>query len=104
MTEKVKKTGEYLVLRERIARSILRIRGQNVMLDRDIAELYGVSTKNLNRAVTRNADRFPEDFMFRLSKAEFESLRFHFGTSKLHRKKPVQSLPSFVKTTLTSRV
>ena len=52
------------------------------MLDEDLAELYGVTTKNLNRAVTRNTDRFPGDFMFRLSKAEFENLRFHFGTSR----------------------
>lgn len=51
------------------------------MLDRDLAALYGVETKELNRAVKRNLDRFPDDFMFQLSKEEFDSLRFHFGTS-----------------------
>ena len=81
MTDTTKKTRGSLVSREKIERSILRVREQNVMLDRDLAELYRVATKNLNRAVTRNIDRFPGDFMFRLTKAEFESLRFHFGTS-----------------------
>lgn len=54
-------------------RSMIRIfRGQQVMLDRDLARLYGVETRVLNQAVKRNADRFPEDFMFRLNKTEFE--------------------------------
>ena len=52
------------------------------MLDRDLAELYGVSTGNLNKAVTRNIERFPEDFMFVLSNEEQESLRFQFGSLK----------------------
>ena len=51
------------------------------MLDRDLAQLYGVTTSNLNKAVRRNIERFPEDFMFQLSKEEFENLKFHFGTS-----------------------
>jgi len=51
------------------------------MLDKDLAELYGVLTRDLNKAVQRNLDRFPEDFMFRLSVEEFENLKFHFGTS-----------------------
>lgn len=51
------------------------------MLDSDLATLYGVETKNLNRAASRNAERFPEDFRFRLTKDEEDSLRFHFGTS-----------------------
>ena len=51
------------------------------MLDRDLAQLYGVTTSNLNKAVRRNIERFPEDFMFQLSKEEFEDLKFHFGTS-----------------------
>ena len=58
------------------------VRGQKVMLDSDLAELYGVLTKNLNKAVKRNIDRFPPDFMFQLSEEEFEVLRFQFGTSK----------------------
>ena len=51
------------------------------MLDADLAELYGVETKTLTRAVKRNIDRFPSDFMFQLDQAEFENLRFQFGTS-----------------------
>ncbi|MBA7694226.1 hypothetical protein ES703_102833 [subsurface metagenome] len=57
------------------------IRGQNVILDRDLAALYGVETRDLNKAVTRNIERFPKDFMFQLNKKEFENLKFHFGTS-----------------------
>lgn len=52
------------------------------MLDSDLAMLYGVLTKNLNKAVKRNVQRFPEDFMFQLTEEEYESLRFQFGTSK----------------------
>ncbi|HEX7576532.1 MAG TPA: ORF6N domain-containing protein, partial [Verrucomicrobiae bacterium] len=55
---------------ERIERVILSIRGEKVMLDSDLAELYGVETKALNQAVKRNADRFPEDFMFQLTAGE----------------------------------
>jgi hypothetical protein len=66
---------------ERIHKSILFIRGHNVILDKDLADLYGVETKVLNRAVSRNINRFPEDFMFQLDREEFENLRFHFGTS-----------------------
>ncbi len=61
---------------------IHNIRGQKVMLDSDLAMLYGVLTKNLNKAVKRNVQRFPEDFMFQLTEEEYESLRFQFGTSK----------------------
>ena len=53
------------------------------MLDRDLAELYGAQTKVFIQAVKRNKDRFPDDFMFRLTKKEFENLRFHFGISNL---------------------
>ncbi len=67
---------------EVIERKILLIRGQKVMLDSDLAELYGVETFNLNKAVKRNIDRFPEDFMFQLSKEEADSLRFQIGMSK----------------------
>jgi len=55
---------------ERIEQSILLIRGQKVMLDRDLAQLYGVETRVLNQAVRRNIDRFPEDFMFSLTREE----------------------------------
>lgn len=64
-----------------IDRRIYVIRNQKVMLDSDLAELYGVLTKNLNLAVRRNLDRFPEDFMFQLTKEEFNNLRLQFATS-----------------------
>ncbi len=67
---------------ERIEQSILVIRGQNVLLDSDLAKLYGVETGQLTRAVRRNIDRFPEDFMFQLSDREFRDLRCQFGTSR----------------------
>jgi hypothetical protein len=66
---------------ERIQKCILLLRNQKVILDRDLAALYGVETRDLNKAVSRNLERFPPDFMFRLTKAEFENLKFHFGTS-----------------------
>ena len=74
-------SGKSIVPVERIEGAILLIREHKVILDKDLAMLYGVTTGNLNKAVTRNIDRFPSDFMFRLSKDEFENLRFHFGTS-----------------------
>ncbi len=67
---------------ERIEQSILLLRGHKVMLDFDLAALYGVNTKVLNRAVRRNLDRFPDDFMFALSDQEFDDLRFQIGTSR----------------------
>jgi len=67
---------------ERIERMIIIMRGQKVMLDSDLAELYGVETGVLNRAVKRNKERFPEDFMFQLTDEEWENLRCHFGTSR----------------------
>jgi hypothetical protein len=66
---------------ETIARKILLLRNRKVMLDRDLAELYGVKTKVLKQAVKRNIDRFPEDFMFVLTKDEFEDWRSQFVTS-----------------------
>ena len=60
---------------ETVEKSILLIRGQRVMLDRDLARLYGVATKTLNQAVKRNLDRFPEDFMFQLSAEEARAWR-----------------------------
>ena len=65
-----------------VEQRIFLIRGQKVMLDADLAELYGVPTKSLNLAVKRNADRFPEDFAFQLSEEEVAGLRFQFETSK----------------------
>ena len=70
-----------MIPQERIARSILLIRGHKVMLDADLAVLYSVETKALNRAVKRNIERFPADFMFQLSAEEVEALRLHLGTS-----------------------
>ena len=66
---------------EIIENKIFLIRGLKVMLDRDLAQLYGVETKALNRAVKRNIERFPEKFMFQLTKEEWANLRCHFGTS-----------------------
>jgi len=66
---------------ERIETRILSIRGHRVMLDADLAELYGVPTKRLNEAVLRNAVRFPEDFMFQLKSDEAKTLRSQFATS-----------------------
>ena len=66
---------------EVVMNKIYLIREQKVMLDMDLAELYGVETKQLKRAVRRNSDRFPEDFMFELDKEELEILRSQIGTS-----------------------
>ena len=66
---------------ERIENHIYLIRGEKVMLDADLAELYQVLTKNLNKSVRRNFDRFPQDFMFQLTKEEFDNLRLQIGTS-----------------------
>jgi hypothetical protein len=60
------------------------IRGNKVMLDADLARLYEVATKNLNKAVERNRNRFPGDFVCQLTRQEFANLRFQFGTSSLH--------------------
>jgi hypothetical protein len=65
-----------------IQKKIHEVRGQKIMLDYDLAELYEVQTKNLNLSVKRNIKRFPDDFMFQLSKTEWESLRLQFETSK----------------------
>ena len=67
---------------EMIERKIYLIRGDKVLLDGDLAELYGVEVKHLKRQVRRNLTRFPEDFMFELRKEEYDSLRSHFGTLK----------------------
>jgi hypothetical protein len=65
----------------RVERAIRLIRGDKVILDEDLADLYGVETKNLIKAVKRNLDRFPADFMIQLTNQEFADLRFQSGTS-----------------------
>jgi hypothetical protein len=74
-----------LIPLERIQNSIFLIRGEKVMLDSHLAELYRVDTGTLNRAVKRNADRFPEDFMFQLTEDEVKSLRCQIGISNAGR-------------------
>lgn len=70
---------------ERIQNLILFIRGEKVILDSNLAELYAVQTKTLNRALKRNLARFPSDFMFQLTAEEAETLRYQFGTSNTRR-------------------
>jgi len=82
-----------LVPLEIIEKKILLIGGQKVMLDSDLAALYGVTTKRLNEQVRRNLKRFPADFMYQLSAEEFESLRSHFATLKSGRGKHRKYLP-----------
>lgn len=72
---------------------IHEIRGIQVMLDKDLAELYGVEVKNLNKAVKRNIDRFPPDIMFQLTKEELNTLRFQNGTLKAGRGEHTKYLP-----------
>ena len=67
---------------ETIQKKILFIRGVKVLLDSDLAQMYGVETKQLKRAVRRNSRRFPQDFMLELTKEEYDSLRSQFGTLK----------------------
>ena len=76
-----------------IENKIFMVRSKKVMLDSDLAELYGVTTKRLNEQVRRNADRFPDDFVFQLSLEEFESLRSHFATLKQGRGQHRKYLP-----------
>lgn len=75
----MEKTSEEL-----IEQKIYLIRGQKMMLDKDLAELYGVSTKRLNEQVRRNAERFPKDFMYPLTKQEVTNLKSQFATSSLY--------------------
>ena len=77
--------NEALVPAERIAQAILLLRGQKVLLDTDLAELYGVTTKRFNEQVRRNLERFPGDFMFQLTQAEWDALRSQFATLKTGR-------------------
>src|SRR5947207_3282494 len=82
MSEMAKEQKVSDALAVQVERRIFLVRGQKVMLDTDLAEPYHVPTKSLNLAVKRNADRFPEDFMFQLTDDEAAGLRFHFETSK----------------------
>ena len=73
--------GQQLSVENKVE-SLIRVnRGQQVMLDRDLAELYGVETRRLNEQVKRNIERFPEDFMFQLTQNEFDNLKSQFATS-----------------------
>jgi hypothetical protein len=77
--------SDKMILTERIESKILLLRGKKVMLDRDLALLYGIDAKSLKRAVRRNIDRFPVDFMFVLDQQELTNWRRQFGTSKSDR-------------------
>lgn len=89
----IKKKNEISVPDEIVMNKIYFIRGQKVMLDRDLADLYGVETKQLKRQVVRNIERFPEDFMFELAKEEFEDWRSQFGTSNFSDKMGLRYAP-----------
>jgi phage regulator Rha-like protein len=82
MTNRKKAVPKALIPGEQIAQQILVIRGQKVLLDIDLAELYGVDTKVLLQAIKRNSERFPADFMFQLTKQEFANLRSQFVISR----------------------
>jgi hypothetical protein len=89
--EKRMHVSRSIVRTARIDDAILVIRGHKVLLDADLASLYGVETGALVRAMKRNVDRFPGDFMFQLSKPEFDDLRCQFGISKLMPRMSVSS-------------
>jgi hypothetical protein len=74
---------------DQLSRLIYEIRGERVMLDSDLAAIYGVETKALNRAAKRNADRFPKDFMFQISSREWQNLKCQIGTSSSDRESQV---------------
>ena len=73
--------SDLILSEETISNTIYYIRNQKVMLDRDLAKLYGIETKRLKEQVKRNLNRFPEDFMFELTKIEFENWRLQIATS-----------------------
>jgi phage regulator Rha-like protein len=87
---KPKRNSEVL---ESLELLICAIRGERVILDSDLARIYGVETKALNRAIRRNREKFPSDFMFQLTKAEFELLRRQIGTLKTGRGQHRKYLP-----------
>ena len=87
------KLPQSLIPTERIEHTILLFRGQRVILDRDLAELYGVPTKSLNQAVRRNLSRFPDDFMFQLTDEEFEDWRSQSVASNSTSQKKIRYRP-----------
>ena len=108
MPHKKNLTGKSLsVSVQLIERRIYLIRGQKVMIDFDLAELYGVPTKRLNEQVSRNKRRFPKDFMFRLSREEEQVLRSQFAISRSDLRSPLatstSSLRSQIATSKTGR-
>ena len=78
-----KATKAMIIPDEMVMNKIYLIRGLKIILDKDLANLYNVETKAFNQAVKRNEERFPEDFMFRLTKKEWESLRSQFVTLEI---------------------
>ena len=89
----VKETEEVFITETTIKNLIYVIRGQQVILDSDLAMLYQVETKALNRAMKRNEARFPEDFCFQLTEMEYENLRCQIGTSSLSKFANIIYLP-----------
>lgn len=89
---KKKKAGS-LVPEEVLVNKIFLVRGKKVMVDRDLAELYGVETKRLKEAVRRNKERFPADFMFEMKAAEFKNWRTQFATSNPEARKGMRYRP-----------
>lgn len=87
-------TRHSLVPIETITHAVLRLRGHNVLLDADLPALYEVETKALVRAVKRNVERFPEDFMFQLSQKEFDELRSQLGASSSWGGRRYRPMPS----------
>ena len=89
--------NKIIILNENdLKNKIYTIRGVQVMLDSDLAEIYGVETKRLNEQVKRNIERFPEEFMFQLSAEEFEVLRSQIAPSKKESRRGRQYLPFIV--------
>ncbi len=88
-----RRPNESLVPAKRMEQSILLIRGEKVMLDSDLVDMYGVETKVLNQAVKRNIDRFPDDFMFQLSAEELEDWRPQIVTSNPEAKMGLRRRP-----------
>src|SRR3954447_11286816 len=86
-------TKRALVSQQQIESAVLVLRGEKVLLDADLAVMYGVTTKALNQAVKRNRSRFPPDFMFRLTKDEFENWRSQIVTSNPAAKMGLRRLP-----------
>src|SRR3990172_9879792 len=93
MTSHRKSVSKALIPGEKIAQQILVIHSQKVLLDMDLAELYGVETKALVRAVRRNQDRFPDDFMFQLTTQEVIDLRGQNWSPKIWGGRPLPPFP-----------